>query len=168
MNTIKTASVLAAVVLGLGMSSAHAAGSDSTNMTVQITLVDACNISTTAPTTLNFGSAVALLSSNIDQTSTLTVTCSNNTGYNIGIGAGTAPGATVTTRSMQNGAALVNYRLYRDAGRTQNWGNSIGTDTLAGTGNGAAQAITVYGRVPAQSTPAAGTYTDTVAVTVTY
>jgi spore coat protein U-like protein len=69
---------------------------------------------------------------------------------------------------MQNGAALVNYRLYRDAGRTQNWGNSIGTDTLAGTGNGAAQAITVYGRVPAQSTPAAGTYTDTVAVTVTY
>jgi spore coat protein U-like protein len=38
-----------------------------------------------------------------------------------------------------------------------------------GTGTGATQpAVTVYGRVPPQTTPAIGTYTDTVVVTVTY
>ncbi|MCE3520182.1 spore coat protein U domain-containing protein, partial [Escherichia coli] len=35
-------------------------------------------------------------------------------------------------------------------------------------GSGAAQPYTVYGRVPVQTTPAPGTYTDTITVTVTY
>ena len=48
------------------------------------------------------------------------------------------------------------------------WGTTIGTDTVTGTGNGTAQAITVYGRVPPQTTPPAATYNDTVNVTVTY
>jgi spore coat protein U-like protein len=39
---------------------------------------------------------------------------------------------------------------------------------VSGTGNGAGQTITIFGRVPAQTTPAPGTYTDTVTVTVTY
>ena len=33
---------------------------------------------------------------------------------------------------------------------------------------GAAQPLTVYGRVPPQTTPSAGVYTDTVVVTITY
>ncbi|RUY19730.1 spore coat U domain-containing protein, partial [Mesorhizobium sp. M7A.F.Ca.US.001.04.2.1] len=57
---------------------------------------------------------------------------------------------------------------YRDTGRTQPWGITVGTDTVAGTGNGNVQNLTVYGRVPPQTTPAAGVYTDTVAITVTY
>jgi spore coat protein U-like protein len=48
------------------------------------------------------------------------------------------------------------------------WGITIGTDTVSATGNGAAQTHTVYGRVPAQTTPAPATYSDTVTVTVTY
>ncbi|MCR6502850.1 spore coat protein U domain-containing protein [Shinella sp. CPCC 101442] len=39
---------------------------------------------------------------------------------------------------------------------------------MSGTGSGSQQDITIYGRVPAQNTPLAGTYTDTVVVTVTY
>jgi spore coat protein U-like protein len=39
---------------------------------------------------------------------------------------------------------------------------------VSATGNGADQTFTIYGRVPAQTTPAPGTYTDTVTVTVTY
>lgn len=68
---------------------------------------------------------------------------------------------------MTGGGATVNYALYRDAGFTQNWGNTTGTDTTAGTGSGAVQTVTVYGQVPAQTTPAAA-YADTVAVTITY
>jgi spore coat protein U-like protein len=57
---------------------------------------------------------------------------------------------------------------YTDSGRTIVWGNTVGTDTVSATGNGASQSYTVFGRVPAQTTPAPATYTDTITVTVTY
>ena len=94
--------------------------------------------------------------------------CTDTTPYNIGLDAGTGTGATVTVRKLTSGGATVNYTLYSDTGRTTVWGNTVSTDTVAATGNGASQSYTVYGRVPAQTTPAPGTYTDTVTVTVTY
>ncbi len=64
----------------------------------------------------------------------------------------------------QNGAGSANNR---DAGRTAPWFTDAGNvATGSGTGNG--QSLTVYGRVPVQTTPVAGTYTDTVVVTITY
>ena len=69
---------------------------------------------------------------------------------------------------MTSGANTVNYTLYSNSGRTTLWGNTVGTDTVAATGNGASQSYTVYGRVPTQAAPAPGTYTDTITVTVTY
>ena len=131
----------------------------------QITIAASCTILST--TTLDFGSN-GVLTANVDQTNTIQVQCTNTTPFNIGLNAGTASGATVTTRKMTNGANTVNYSLYSDPGRSVNWGNTVGTDTVASTGNGASQSFTVYGRVPAQTTPAPATYTDTVTVTVTY
>ncbi len=163
----KLTSAIALAAFGLAAASAQAA-TVTNSMPVKITLVAACNVTTVAPTTLDFGSGIGLLTANIDQTSTITVTCSNNASYNIGLDAGLATGATVTTRAMTNGAATVKYAIYRDSGRTLNWGNTVLTDTLAGTGSGVPQTITVYGRVPVQTTPAANTYNDTVGVTVTY
>jgi len=104
----------------------------------------------------------------VDQTSTLQVTCTNTTPYNIGLDAGTGSGATVASRKLTSGGATVNYTLYSDTGRTTVWGTTIATDTVAGTGNGAAQSYTVYGRIPTQTTPAPGNYADTITVTVTY
>jgi spore coat protein U-like protein len=92
----------------------------------------------------------------------------HTTPYNIGLDAGTGSGATVAVRKMSNGGNTVNYSLYSDSGRSTVWGNTVGTDTVAATGNGTSQSYTVYGRVPAQTTPAAATYTDTITVTVTY
>ena len=66
------------------------------------------------------------------------------------------------------GTATVTYQLYRDNGRTLNWGDIASGDTLAGTGSGSAQTITVYGRVASQTTPPADTYNDTVLVTFDY
>ena len=61
------------------------------------------------------------------------------------------------------------YGLYKDAERSQPWGDATTPgSTVAGSGNGAAQVLTVYGRVPPQSTPSAGSYIDTVVVTLTY
>jgi spore coat protein U-like protein len=45
---------------------------------------------------------------------------------------------------------------------------SSGTNTEAGTGTGTTQTITVYGQVPAQTSPAPGSYADVVNVTVTF
>jgi spore coat protein U-like protein len=69
---------------------------------------------------------------------------------------------------MTNGGNAVTYSLYFDSGRTTVWGNTIGTDTVAATGSGSSQSYTVYGRVPAQSTPGPAAYADTITVTVTY
>ena len=55
----------------------------------------------------------------------------------------------------------------KDAGHTIVWGDT-GAATVSGTGNGASQSYTVFGQVPAQTTPAPAAYSDTITVTVTY
>jgi spore coat protein U-like protein len=135
------------------------------SFTVQVTIAATCVV--TSATNLNFGTQ-GVLAANVDQTSTINVTCTNTTPYNIGLDKG-VNGASVTTRQMKSaGPALINYSLFSDAGRTVNWGNTVGTDTVAATGNGAAQPFTVYGRIPPQTSPLAAVYTDTITVTVTY
>jgi spore coat protein U-like protein len=104
-----------------------------------------------------------------NSTSTLSVTCTNTSAYNVGLNAGTASNATVTNRSMTGpGGALLHYSLFSNSGRTTNWGNTVGTDTVAGTGNGNAQSLTVYGQIPAAQSVAPGSYTDTITATLTY
>jgi spore coat protein U-like protein len=162
---IKTAVLTAALVsAGLALSAAQAATSTAT-MPVTITIQNACNVSSVAPTTLNFGTQGPLLAA-VNQTSTITVTCTKNAPYNIGLDGGTS--GNVNARTMINGANSVGYQLYSDSSRTAVWGNTIGTNTVASSGTGSAQAFTVYGQVPAQATPPAATYNDTVNVTVTY
>src|SRR5262249_28212807 len=131
-----------------------------------LTIVNQCIINSAS--TLNFGGSQGLLLSNVDQTSTLQVQCTDTTPYNIGLNAGTGAGATVGVRKLTSGGATINYSLYSDAGHTTVWGNTISTDTVAASGNGSSQSYTIFGRVPAQATPVPGTYTDTITVTVTY
>jgi len=63
---------------------------------------------------------------------------------------------------------LPQFKICGDAARTQRWGSTTGVDTLPGTGTGAAQSATVYGRVPAGQVVPAGNYADVITVTVTY
>lgn len=136
------------------------------NMNVKITITSECKVVTA--TDLDFGSE-GILDANVDQTSTINIQCTNGTPYDVGLSVGGGAGATVAVRRMTGpAAATVDYTIYRDAARTQLWGNTIGTDVVSGTGNGASQPLTAYGRVPPQTTPAAGNYTDVVAITVTY
>jgi len=130
---------------------------------VKATVVVACTV---ADNPLNFGAYSASL---INASSTIFVTCTNTTAYNVGLNAGTAAGATVTNRSMTGpGGALLGYKLFRNSGRTSNWGNTAGTDTVSGTGTGAAQSLTVYGQIPAGQHVTPGSYADTIIATVTY
>lgn len=120
-------------------------------------------------TPLNFGSA-ANLSQNIDTTNTITVTCSRGTPFMVGLDGGLTGVSDPAARRMANStsADVVRYGIYRDAGRSQGWGNSAGANTVAATGTGLAQTFTGYGRVPPQSSVAPLAYSDTVVATVTY
>jgi spore coat protein U-like protein len=132
--------------------------------TVSATVVKQCAVSAT---TLNFGS-IGLLTANRPGTSTVSVQCANGSVYNIGLDAGLNGGGNINARKMVLGANSVGYQLYSNNARTIVWGNTIGTNTVTGTGTGLTQSYTAYGNVPAQTTPAAGTYQDTITVTVTY
>ena len=70
---------------------------------------------------------------------------------------------------MTSGANLLNYALYTDSGRTTLWGDGVTGSTIDDTGTGTAQSNTIYGEVlAAQASAPAGSYADTVVVTVTY
>ncbi|MHB1494793.1 MAG: Csu type fimbrial protein [Acidithiobacillus sp.] len=154
--------MLSTLALGLLSGQAQAATA-ATTFSVTATMMPNCTISAT---NLAFGSYTGAL---VDATSTISVTCTNTTGYNVGLNAGTSSGATVTTRKMTGPAgATLAYALYQDSAHTINWGNTVGTDTVSGTGNGSAQTLTVYGQVPAGQFVTPGAYTDTITATITY
>ena len=69
---------------------------------------------------------------------------------------------------MVQASDLIAYQLYSNAGLSAVWGNTVGTNTVTGTGNGGTQNLTVYGNVPVQATPSPGSYSDTVTVYVYY
>jgi spore coat protein U-like protein len=164
-NALKSgvsAAVLGSLALGLGARPASATTA-TTTFAVTATVQSTCLVSATA---MAFGTYTGALATS---TSTVSVTCSNTTPYNVGLSAGLATGATVGTRAMTGpGAATLSYGLFQDAGHTVNWGLTVGTDTVAGTGNGSAQAITVYGQTAAGQYVAPGSYADTITATVTY
>ncbi len=115
---------------------------------------------------LAFGNYTGVI---LNSTTTIFVTCSKLAAYSVGLNAGTSTGATVTNRRMTGpAAAILNYKLFSNSGLTTNWGNTVGTDTVAGTGNGAAQSLTVYGQIPAGQLVRPGSYTDTITATITY
>lgn len=135
--------------------------------TVSATVIPDCVITATD---LDFGTSGALTAARTG-TGTLTARCTNGSNYTIALGAGTSPGASVASRRLQRtgGTEQVAYQLYRDAAYALPWGDGTGgSSTQSGTGTGLSQAYTVYGRVPAQATPVAGTYTDVITVTITY
>jgi spore coat protein U-like protein len=134
--------------------------------TVSANVVPSCFVTASD---LDFGSD-SLLSSDLDATSTVSVTCALGQAYSLSLNEGTTPGGTTTTRLMKHGgsASTIPYMLFSDPARSQNWGNSASED-VNGTGTGAAVNHTVYGRVPGQPVaPEAGAYSDTITVTVTY
>ncbi|MGV7207950.1 spore coat U domain-containing protein [Oxalobacteraceae bacterium A2-2] len=150
----------------LGVHGLADAASRTVNFDVTLKIIADCTI---AANNLDFGQTQGVLASAVSVNTTLTVTCTSTTPYAVGLNAGTGTGSTTSARYMSGttggNTSTVAYSLYQTAGAT-NWGNAQGTDTKAGTGTGTAQALTVYGVVPAQSTPQPDTYKSTITATV--
>lgn len=160
--------VLAGAMLAACLAQPAFAATTTSSMTVDATVTANCTVSTTA---VNFGSVNTISGVNVDSTGGISVTCTSGTAWSASADAGAGTGATLTTRKMASGANLLNYALYTDTGRTTVWGDAATTATvkISGTGTGSAQASTIFGRIPSgQTTLPAGSYADTVTVTVTY
>lgn len=165
MNRYPGTSIRTIVAL-IGLLSAYTAteaATSTSSLAVTSTVLASCNVT---------GSSVAFgnyTSSQLDQSATVAVLCTTGTTYTVALDAGVGTGASTSVRKMTGtGGGTLNYTLARDSSHSLNWGSTTGADTSAGTGNGVLQNLTVYGRISSGQLPGAGTYTDTVTVTMTY
>lgn len=141
------------------------ASGPSAQFQVSATAVDSCDVTATD---LSFGTYDPLNPSPTDADSVVTVTCTVDTGYVIGLDAGVGNGASTDTRKLSNGNQAIDYSLYRDSGRKLVWGNTGDADTAAGMGTGMPVETPVYGRIPPGQTVKRGVYIDTVTVSVMF
>ncbi len=165
MIRLRAAHVGVALGLAVGMSAGASAATATANLLVTTNVLSACAV-TALP--LSFGDYDPTATTPAEATTSITVLCTAGTAYTVGLGQG-QHGSSVTTRQMLGAttASLLNYALYRDAGRTQNWGTAAGT-VEAGTAGALPALFTVYGRVPAGQNVGTDIYSDTVLVTVNY
>jgi spore coat protein U-like protein len=164
LKTTLLAAAIVAASLAVQPFQAAQAGTANANMNVKITIQNACDSTVTAGD-MDFGTA-GPLTTKVDTTSTINVTCTKGAIFSVGLDGGSANN--VNARVMSDGSGnTVGYQLYSDSGRTTVWGNTAGS-MPSETGTGTSQDITVYGEVPVQNTPPAGDYSDIVAVVVTY
>lgn len=149
---IRRIAALAALSILPGVALAATAASQ---LDVSATVVNSCSISN--PATLAFG---AYSGSQIDAQGDFTVTCNQDTAWDLTVNGGANP------RTFANGPGVLGYELFVDTERTVAF---TGVEAVSGVGNGAAQTASVFGRLPAgQLGAVSGAYTDAVAVTLTY
>ena len=154
--------LIVAAMLSAAVPLAARGATATATIAVTATVFAACTISANA---LPFGTYTGGVN---NATTTVTPFCTLGTPYTVSLDAGTGAGATVAARKMTLSSNTLTYSLYSDSAHSVVWGTTIGTNTVAGTGSGLGQPLTVYGQIPASQNVQAGNYTDTVTATLTY
>lgn len=137
--------------------------------TVLATVTKFCNVTTASNISLG---SVPATQTNIAASNSIGVACTSNTPYTIGLvpsnNSTTGSGVMKTNTGNASNSDQVPYQLRSTAGTSGTpWGNSTGSNTVAGTGNGQTITYNAYATVPsANYTP--DTYADTVTINVTY
>lgn len=149
--------------LGISLICVNTSGSSSSTITLTMVVTNDCIIEE-APD-ISFGSA-ALPADFSNVSGALTVRCTKNATYTVNLtGSNPAVGDWRQMSSAINGATdYLQYQIYQSDGSV--WTPEINN---AQTGSGASQSISYTAGInPAQSNEPAGTYSDTVTVTVSY
>lgn len=110
-----------------------------------------------------FGSYSTLNSAALEGVGDTSVSCDVSTSFTVKLGAGSG---SIEQRVMTAGASQLNYNLYTDSARTAVWGDGFTGSTVSATGD--VVTLPVYGRIPARQNVVAGSYGDTVTITVSY
>lgn len=164
-NMFRRTSCFAAVAY-LGTAQPGLAATAESSFPVNATISTACTITSTG---MDFGEVgiAGATTAQTDSTGTLSVTCSVGGSYSISLDGGLHPVA--AQRNIQSNSNTLAYDLYKDPARGVVW--TAVAAPYTGTGTGAAQIITIYGRIAAGLPFALGNgvpFTDTVLVTITY
>ena len=124
-----------------------------------------CTISTGG---VAFGSYDVFSASPVDSAGSVTYQCS--LGVSIIVQLGTGSAGTFTPRTMLRVGEPLNYNLYRDAARTQVWGDGTsGTTTHTQFATVLfPTTVPVYGRVFASQNVTIGAYSDSVIATIVF
>lgn len=134
--------------------------------TVSGTVQPFCQVLTSDP--MKFADVAGFGDTQRDAATDIRVQCTNLASYKINLTpSNNSTSGVGALKYVAGGSETVAYSLFQDAGRTIPWGNQT-NNNKAGTGNGAVQNQTVYGRVPANLNATPGAYSDSVQVTVTY
>lgn len=163
--------IASAIALGAAAlaSPAYAVGTATGTMTVTTSVANSCTITTGPMTFADYDPSAVV---DLDATATITSTCTSggSTKMTMSQGDNALTGSSVTTplRAMDDGNDnALGYFLYSDSAGGTVWGDTADTGkAITATGN--ADPTTVYGRIPKGQTPPAGSYTDSVLVTLTY
>jgi spore coat protein U-like protein len=128
----------------------------------------ACSVSTTP---VNFGSYDVFSTSPTDSTGLITITCDETPAPWAPVSIGPSPnsgGFNPRKMRLTSGTDLLNYNLYTGATYASIWGDGTsGTVRVWRTfRRNIPQNLTVYGRIPPGQDVPAGTYTDTLTVTL--
>lgn len=173
---------IALSLIGLALvTGGQAATTVTGQVSANLTLTAACQVNgagTGAGTginfgTLSFGTATSLFTEADGQVlggggGALSILCSSGTSPTVKVRAGTNDGqSTGGTRALADGSGnFVPYDLYTDSGHT----TLLAIDGVinVGASTGVAQAVNIYGKAVGKAGLPAGTYTDTVAVELTF
>jgi spore coat protein U-like protein len=126
-----------------------------------------CTISVTS---VAFGTYNVFNTATDDSTGTITYRC-NATAANISITLSDGSSSTFSPRTMRRGGEVLNYNLYRNAARTNVWGDGTGGTsvyTRANPPNNSNVNVTIYARIPALQDVSAGNYSDTVSAVINF
>lgn len=149
----------------------YASGQIENNLDVQIIIDKGCEV--TRGTLLNFGKIDfgehPNLKNVIDGRSTATggsigLICTKGLPYHISLNNGSQPDGKQRRMKAESGD-YIKYDLYKDENHTHLWDSELSE----ASGIGKETSLIIYGRIPRQEAAVkAGTYTDTVTVTVSW
>jgi len=131
---------------------------------------NSCSVGSSA---VSFGSYDATAGLNLLATGTVNLSCNNNNVHvvlklSVGNGAG-ASYASGRRMTRSGGSETLIYNLYADSGRTQIFGDGSGSSVTLPVVINRNLVQTIWARIPgSQTATLAGSYSDTVIVTITY
>ena len=112
---------------------------------------------------VGFGVYDSLAAAPTDGVGRVTVVCDADVTFTLALGAGRA---TVADRRMTNGSRDLGYNLYTDASRSSVWGDGVSSQMVSASGRSVD--LPVYGRIPARQPVPAGSYMDSLVITVSF
>ncbi len=162
MKTLKLSMITAAVIAAMGMSTAFAAAPfASSSVSSSAEVKDKCL--TVAPATISFVEYDATKETTAD--AKLELYCTKGSTFNVSLGSGDNYAEDSRNLEDSNGNAL-KYTLSKLGGG--NWGEGSEAQSFTANGLLTKNELTVKGKIAAGQDKPAGTYSDTVTVTVNY